>query len=502
MREVKNIGDRKHPDYDIKLPLWNFLHASFRGGLGMQRKTGMSDIRSDSMKPTGYFAGLFKWEREDTADYNIRTAMTPYRPYARRIVKAFVNYVTKDDPDRQGVDAMGELIADVDLKGTPIKKFVRSVLARQRVLGTFNVLVDMPGKGDSEPVSRADEIALNMRPYCVAIAPQQVVDWEIDPLTGKYEWVIIEQTFTVNKLDEEHAKTVTRRTFWDAFEFQTVEQDGNEWKPIAYGTHPVGEVPLFRIEDSDVDDMPETPESWFFDLADMNRAIYNLESIDVVNFHYQCFGQLILPTSQRENTAVSGASNAWTETPEESGISRYIQTNGIEHENIEGKIKSLRMEMYRLAGLFHRTDSMEAETAEAKAWDRDEMNQFLAAFADTAEFIEREIFRIAGLWNGGGNEVTVEYDKMYEIADVEALVSAVLDVKSVGWTSETGRKELIKRMFHELLDGKINEKTMAVIDKEIDSSEERDPLLDNAFSRELPPDTDAVTVGSREPVTE
>jgi hypothetical protein len=134
--------------------------------------------------------------------------------------------------------------------------------------------------------------------------------------------------------------------------------------------------------------------------------------------------------------------------------------------------------MFRLAGLYHRVQTRQVETADAKKWDHEEMNQFLAAFAETAEATEKEIVRIAGLWRGIKNAtVDVTYKKDYSISDLESMVAAVLDLNTIGFASETGRKEALKRIYVELIGDHVDDATMNKIRNEIDASEQEDPLL-------------------------
>ena len=114
--EIKNIGEIRHPDYDSKLDIWEFLLASYRGGMGMQGRKGMTAAQAIDRKTNGYYAGLFSWKKENNDDYLNRVSMTPYRPYAKRIVNAFVNYITKEEPKREKTDNYKEFLVDVDRK--------------------------------------------------------------------------------------------------------------------------------------------------------------------------------------------------------------------------------------------------------------------------------------------------------------------------------------------------------------------------------------------------
>lgn len=486
---VANIGGRQHPDYAAHKSIWDFLLASFRGGMGMQGRSGLGNDSKAGLAINGYYAGLYRWKKEQIEDYNVKVYMTPYVPYARRIVSAFVNYVTKKEPVREGnIGEFGELIDNCDKQSTPLRNFVRIVLSRVKVMGQYNVLVDMPKSSKSDGyVSLADQIADGQKPYCVLVNPQNVIDWQIDQYGG-YEWAIIENTRLVNSIEQEKAVVVTTRTYWDARCWQRYEQDAESaaWTLKASNTHNVGKCPLLRFVAEDLDEMPETPESWFFDLADINRAIYNLKANDYAGYYYQ-IPQLILPVGTIEDgkEKVVAHSEGWQEEESTKGISRYIQPTGNDHEQCRIECQDLRQEMFRIAGLYYKTDSRDAETAEAKAWDHEEMNQFLASFADTADAIETKIFETAGAWLGKKDaKIKVGYKHEYRVSDLQKVIAAILDIKTIGYSSETGRKEVTKQAYREILEGRVPDELLKKIDAEIDVSEEPDPLGDFDMSRD------------------
>ncbi len=478
--QIEKIGAREHPEHAEKADLWDFLLSSYRGGLGNQGRTGMTVAEAERLKPSGYYYGLFKFKREATEDYLRRVMMTPYRPYARRIVETFAKYVTREEPEREGATGFDDLIADADLRGDDLRAVVAHLLGMWRTLGTMNVLVDMPNTEGRPPISRLDALNRRIRPYVVPVLPQNVVDWQLDEY-GRYEWVIIQTTYSKSAdLEkggkEAESKMLRRRTYWDAAIWQVYEETKKDhWELADEGDHPCGECPLIRIEDTDIDNDAVTPECWFFDLADINRAIYNMDSLDLSNFYLQTLGILILPAGgslgEGNEAQALSATEAFTEAPGENGISRFISPTGENHAAFETKIMNLRMEMYRLSGLHHRTESKAAETAEAKAYDREDMNQFLSSTARGADRIEQEIFRLAAAWQGrSADGVTVAYPRDYSVPDVEGLFRAALDLKAVGFGSEIGRKEMLKKLYWTILPD-LSPEILVRIEAEIDASE-------------------------------
>lgn len=490
---IKNLGGRKHPHYDERQTLWNFLLASWRGGLGMSYRAGMKLSDVESLKLHGYYAGLFKFKREAAEDYINRVAMSPYTPLARQIVEEYCRYVTKDDPARKGAEKYKELIEDTDNAGRGMSLFVRDTLAMAMVMGEIGILVDMPET--VEPVaSKADAIEKGLRAYAVTVLPQSIVDWSIGD-DGKYEWLIIETAGLVNDpTDEDGTKTVIYRTYWDKYywqKYQSVQKVGDvnantkasDWKLTASGEHPCGEVPVIRLVINDVDRNALTPESWFFDLADLNRAIYNLDSLDLANLYYQTFGILVLPPADSDAvTTILSRTHALTEHPDTNGITRFVQTTGAAGESFDRKIKELKERMYMVAGLQYQTNKNVPESGISKAWDFQRVNQFLTGIARFAEQIEKRVSSLAGKWEGNSEGYSAEYPKDYSVQELADLIAGILGIKQVGFGSETGRKESLKRMYREVLPD-LSDEMRRKLDAEIDASEEPDPLKGFDISR-------------------
>ncbi len=486
---VASVGTREHPDRQAKLPLWNFLLSSYRGGLGMEGRTGVLHGTGRDAKANGYFPGMFKWGKESEDDYAVRVAITPYRPYGKRIINAFVNYVTSKEPTREGVDCISEDIRDnIDMRGNSMKDFVKYILKMQKVVGEMTILVDNP-QTSTPYVSLQAQNESGARPYAIPIFPQDIVDWSLKD-NGQYNWLLVEKVTLKNSATEDDTEEITRRYYWDDQRWQiyqegqraewdlATDEDGN----VLEGKHDIGMVPAVRIAADNFDLDAYTFESWSYDLFDINRWIYNLDGQDAENFANQTFGQAIVPRDAvRDKEGLqetAGSANAWTESADESGISRYIQPTGMEHETVEKKIVRLSSEMFKLSGLYHRTETGNVESAEAKAWDNEEMSQFLSSFADIAERIEESIYALIGKWTNKECNVKVQYERVYSIDDIQAFMTGILDLKVAGVSSETARKELVKSAIKMMLDGRVPPEVMEQIIKEVDESTDIDPLME------------------------
>jgi len=493
---VSNAGGRVNPTFEEKQDLWNFLLASWRGGLGQSGKFTMTETLAKELGVSGYYPGLFKFKREAAADYVNRVAMSPYTPLARMIVDEYVKYVTKDGPVRTKAEKFDDLINNADREGRSMDRFVRDALSLSMVMGEIAILVDQP-TAEEEVVSQADAKAKDLRAYASIILPQNIVDWSLNS-KGKYEWLIIETTNLVSSIDDDEAQTIKTRTYWDNEVWQRYQEDDSndaqakgeaEWKLVASGKHPCKETPVMRIVTNDIDQNALTPESWFFDLADLNRAYYNIDSLDFANLFYATFGILILPSEggdDNEATVLSHA-HALTENVDTNGITRYVQTTGAEGESFDRKLEALIIRLYMTAGLQYQTGKAVPQSGISKAWDFQRVNQFLAGLAKIAGSIEEGMSTIAACWDVLGNEgYEAAYPKNFSATELAETIEAVLGIQTIGFSSETGRKEILKHIYKETLPD-VSQNIMDIIFEEIDESEE--PVVE-AFNDGRPDDDD------------
>ncbi len=478
-KAITNIGTREHPQHKEKSDLWDFLLASYKGGLGMSRRFGMSDDWARRMKLSGFYSGVFSFPREDPDSYAVRCAMTPYTPLARQIIDEFAKYVTKDKPVRENAEPFFEFLENVNRAGKTMDEFIaRDVLPIQLALGEYNILVDEPVT-TREFVSLADARSAGVRPYVTPILPQSIVDWAETPDGSGYEWLIIEENKIINTIEMESAAIIRRRIYWDSEIFQIFEYTPTtkSWEWVYGKSHRIGRVPVVRVVTQDADVNILTPESWAFDLFDLNRALYNMDSLDFANLYMQTLNTLILPNTGDDAEARKlAAAYALGENPAEKGISRYIAPSGTPYEAFDRKIESIIRRMYMVAGLQHRTEKNVAESGISKSWDFERVNQFLASEVKVAEYAEREIIRLVSAWMGRGEtDYQAIYPKDFSVKELSDTVESILGLKTFGFYSDTGRKEAAKYMYREILTN-LSEETRAKIEKEIDESEETNPF--------------------------
>ena len=147
---------------------------------------------------------------------------------------------------------------------------------------------------------------------------------------------------------------------------------------------------------------------WFEDVVRVSDAILNAESEAQMNIRKQMYGQLVVSESyarhagdavddaelspekkNKEMAARLGRSYALWETETEKGLTRYIQPDGAITAEIRAEIRNLKEELFDVVGLAMQSKSREAQSAESKAWDSHNVQQFLSARATMLEQAEQ-----------------------------------------------------------------------------------------------------------------
>lgn len=136
-------------------------------------------------------AYLPKWPNEEPESYKTRLATSVLFPAFKRTVatltgKPFSKPVTIGDDVPEQIQ---EWLEDVDLEGRNLDAFASDLMQCALSQGLCGILVDYPVKPENVK-TKADEQAINLRPYFVHIKPEQFVGWIAARVNGK--WVILQ----------------------------------------------------------------------------------------------------------------------------------------------------------------------------------------------------------------------------------------------------------------------------------------------------------------------
>jgi len=206
---------------------------------------------------------------------------------------------------------------------------------------------------------------------------------------------------------------------------------------------------------------------WFEDVVRISDSILNAGSEAQMNVVKQMFGLLVIPEDfldtinrqrdeQQTNTDDAtgkdeplsytlARSAALFESAEGKGVSRYISPSGAETTTIRSEIDALRKEMYSTVGLATSKENTKAvESAEAKAWDYQNIEHYMATRADVLEQCEMQAWRFINAWMPTIPVPTISYNRNFAILELQESVATLLDLSGFNQDNEPYQREVGK----------------------------------------------------------
>lgn len=419
MSESTFIFNSRHPEYVAHVEAWRRARDAYSGG-------------------TKYIhQALIRHVSEIPLEFEERQRRAYYFNYPRNIAQRITQYALAVDPVRAGANA--ELVEDFSRSGLRANEVMRQASTLLNIYGRAWLFCGAPAFEGAVDRERAERERL--RPYCVALSPLSVKDWAYGD-DRRLLWAKIEELHTYDSDPAVLRQTVRRVRLWTRDRWELYDPLTSE---ITGGANPTGVVPL--VELIEPDGFGIEANHWFEDVVRISDAILNNESEAQMNVVKQMFGMLVvsenfqrgaskvqLKDSKGESdsfSAVVARSAALVESPEEKGISRYISPSGVATSTIRTENANLKQELYDVVGLAIQSRSKEAQTAESKAWDFQNVTQFLVNRADLLEQAELRAWEIMNRWDGSVPVPEVTYNRKFAVRDLEKNIAGLLQLSNV-----------------------------------------------------------------------
>ena len=188
-----------------------------------------------------------------------------------------------------------------------------------------------------------------------------------------------------------------------------------------------------------------TANHWFEDVVRISEAIMNNESEAQMNTVKQMFGMLVVSDSfarsakkladrsgKPENfSATVARSAAIIEAVDEKGISRYISPSGVATDTIRAENRYLKQELYDVVGLAVQGNTREGQSSESKAWDFQNVAQFLSARADLLEQAELDAWKLMRRYDLDLSIPHVRYNRRFAVNDLAAGIAGLLQLSEI-----------------------------------------------------------------------
>jgi hypothetical protein len=393
----------------------------------------------------GFLTGeyLVPHVRETLDKYIRRKALSYYANYVKTVVNSLVNPVFRKPATRdwEGKDAESQMFskfqADVDRKGTNIKRFMKKTLKKAKLHGVCFIVVD---NVNEQPVTKASALEKRAFPYAYLVFPKQVKHYECneDGVLTSITYETYSRRFSGNAASNIITRWTWTQTGWKRErEGKTDEQE-----------HNLGVVPVIPLFGTDADDGDMLPTGDMLAIARINLTIFNLCSELRELLRSQAFSILCLPVSELvESPEMDGVVTGTDNALNFDGTGRpplFITPPAEQAVLLQNELSRLVEEIYRLATLSSVVGVQQKTSGVAKQWDFENTNQSLSDMAENCQEAEMKMAFLFEKWTNSKIDYSCVYPDDFGIVDVtEALddVTKALDLHIGGLFQKEVKKK-------------------------------------------------------------
>jgi hypothetical protein len=389
-----------HEQYQNLNGRWRFLLNSFLGG---------------EIYRQGQY--LTRYANESEQDYITRMTTTPLDNHVKGVLAVYNAFLFRKPPMRDFASLEGDatvesFLEDANLEGQSFNSFMKDVSTYSGVFGHCWVIMTKPNVG---AITKADELAVGVRPYVSMLTPLAVLDWEwTRSPAGHYYLTYFKymedsdnsHLFTVKEWSPELIKTSVVDNRDKEIKQVISEENGLGWIPavLCYSQR----SPKRGVGVSDVDD-----------IADLQRAIYNefseIEQTIRISGHPS-----LVKTPDTE--AVAGAGSI-VQMPDnlDPGLKPYLlqptgQNVTVIYDSIKQRIDAID-KMANLGSARATRISGSAVSSVAMETEFQMLNARLSDKADNLELCEDQLWHLYCKYQGVTWDGEIEYPDTFNIQD-------------------------------------------------------------------------------------
>lgn len=397
MSKEYDIALEAHPLYQTMRPRWKFLLNAFMGG--------------QTWSSAGY---LTRYSYESETEYQERLAHTPYDNHCKNIVQVYNAFLFRESPEREfgtiATDpALESFLADADLEGRSLDAFMKDVSTYSSVFGAAWMLLVKP---QTNALTRADELAQNVRPYLNLLTPLAVLDWRWERAPSGVYYLTY---FKYIEDQEFRGRTVIKE--WTEFDITTTVLDDAKRAMVekVVEINELGKIPAVIVY-TQRSGMRGVGVSDIDDIANMSLGIYNEYSEVEQSIRISGHPSLV-KTADVE--AVAGA-GAIIQMPDglDPGLRPYMLAvatdTGAIYNSIQNKVDAID----RMANTGAvRAKSTRTLSGVAMEVEFSMLGARLSEKADNMELAEENMWRLWAEYQGRVWDGTIEYPDNFSIHD-------------------------------------------------------------------------------------
>jgi hypothetical protein len=272
---------KRHPEYKDNLPEWNFLEASVKGG-------------------PGYVSGnLYQHALEELEVYTGRVMRARDQHYniSGLVVDSYEGYLCQEPPviSDSVPDCIKAYSEAATQDGGSLEDLAKELTRDLLQFGIVYLATDKPAIETDRELSAAEDKALGNEPYSYIIHPQNFLDGKIE--NGKFAWAVIRETTRDDGNPDSSGSEIVQYRVWECHRIRVFKADPqNEGLYILVSEVPnaYSMVPIVRVAYNRNAKGFACP-GLISDIAHMDRAIFNVNSLqDEINYKVT-FPQLAIP---------------------------------------------------------------------------------------------------------------------------------------------------------------------------------------------------------------
>ena len=471
-RKIKtSVMDVVHPTYEAWVDEWEYLINAYEGG---------QDYLRDNY--------LHKHERESDEGYRGRKDRAYYLNYVKLVINLWKAYMVKSPPNRIIKDEQYLMfLNDVDLKQHTADEFwLGRVFPLLEAVGMVHLVMtsNVPETVDSSKiVSLKDQIDAGITDVIVLKLPTKMINWKKN-IDGSYEWCVFKNIYIEQSTWDGPQKEVVDYTIFTRTQEITVDEAGKPKKTI---NHDLGFVPVVTVTGVQSEQWPDLGMAGMYDVAIINKEVYNISSLIQEFLYKQCFNFLATPESlltDEKGKIKIGSTGALPII--DSVVPQYVSPPIDPAEFLQGERDKLIQEMYRHSILRDKAiERNDPASGIAKAYDFNETGNFLSNKIKALEDGENAITKMYCKKHGIElpKEKPVQYPIDYDVSEMNEALTNATEIFKLN-VSKKLNQEVAKNLAKKVLPNASKE-IMGEIIKEISSyNPASDELFRASFAKE------------------
>lgn len=451
---ISDLFDRSASEVLAKNPLytdyrdrWQYLLESYVGG-------------------EAYRDGehLIKYQLETPSEYNYRLRQAHLDNHCASVIGVYNSFLFRHNPTRDlgsltEDPAVQNFLRDADRDGTTFNNLMKEAATWSSVFGHAWVVLAKP---DIAAITRADEIAADVRPYANILTPLNVLDWSYSrSQTGEYTLdsfkYVEEYTGSVQVIKEWTRSTVT--TTWLDMEAESIIDSLEE-------TNGLGSIPAVIVYNRKTS-VRGIGAGDLNDIADVQRFIYNMQNEVEQTVRLDSHPSLVTTP----DTINGNGAGSIIQIPEslDPGLKPYLlEYSGASTSSILDVIQAAVDSIDKMANIGSiRGTEAKRMSGVAQQQEFELLNARLSEKADNMELAEEQIWRLFGEYQGQPWNGNIEYPDSFNIRDGQADMQQYLTALSANINSPTLQTELKTKIAELFVD---DNETIRKIRDEINNS--------------------------------